>query len=105
MFSLLKMGLRPLTYLENRQYDLLVTDYNMPSLNGLYLLTISRAMWPHIPVVMVSGDLGQVRARAIRYGAYAWITKPYHVEQLMRTIDDALTGVQAKTQDPEMARR
>ena len=54
-----KDGLDALAHLERRPYDVLVTDYQMPSLNGLYLLTISRALWPSLPVVMVSGELGR----------------------------------------------
>ena len=66
----------PLADLERQPYDVLVTDYHMPSLNGRYLLTISRGLWPRLPVVMVSGEFGQVRADAIRQGAYAWLSKP-----------------------------
>jgi DNA-binding NtrC family response regulator len=87
-----KDGLDALAHLERRPYDVLVTDYQMPSLNGLYLLTISRALWPSLPVVMVSGELGQVRADAIRQGAYAWLSKPYHADQLLRTIESAVAN-------------
>lgn len=92
-------GLAALACLERSPYDVLVTDYTMPSLNGLYLLHISRTMWPQLPVVMVSGDPGEVRAHAIRHGAYAWIAKPYDVDHLLRTVVNAL----ADAQESEMA--
>jgi DNA-binding NtrC family response regulator len=85
-----KDGLDALAHLEKRPYDVLVTDYHMPNLNGLYLLTISRALWPSLPVVMVSGEFGQVRADAIRQGAYAWLSKPYQADQLLKTIESAV---------------
>ena len=93
-----KDGLDALAHLERQPYDVLVTDYHMPSLNGLYLLTISRALWPRLPVVMVSGEFGQVRADAIRQGAYAWLSKPYHADQLLRTIESAVANARVSDQ-------
>ena len=90
-----KDGLEALAHLERQRYDVLVTDYHMPRLNGLYLLTISRAVWPSLPVVMVSGELGQIRADAIRQGAYAWLSKPYRADQLLKTIERAVTNAPA----------
>jgi CheY-like chemotaxis protein len=90
-----KDGLDALAHLERQPYDVLVTDYQMPSLNGLYLLTISRALWPSLPVVMVSGELGQVRSDAIRQGAYAWLSKPYQADQLLKTIESAVANAPA----------
>jgi two-component system, chemotaxis family, chemotaxis protein CheY len=90
-----KDGLDALAHLERRPYDVLVTDYHMPSLNGLYLLTISRALWPNLPVIMVSGEFGRVRADAIRQGAYAWLSKPYQADQLLKTIESAVANAPA----------
>ncbi|HKN87589.1 MAG TPA: response regulator [Nitrospiraceae bacterium] len=90
-----KDGLEALAHLERQPYDVLVTDYHMPSLNGLYLLTISRALWPSLPVVMVSGEHGQARVNAIRQGAYAWLSKPYQADRLLRTIESAATHASA----------
>jgi DNA-binding NtrC family response regulator len=87
-----KDGLDALAHLERRPYDVLSTDYNMPSLNGLYLLAIIRALWPSLPVVMVSGELGSIRTNAIQHGAYAWLPKPYHADQLLETIESAMAN-------------
>ena len=87
-----KDGLDALAHLERHPYDVLVTDYNMPSLNGLYLLAITRALWPSLPVVMVSGELGSIRTNAIQHGAYAWLPKPYHADQLLETIESAMAN-------------
>ena len=87
-----KDGLDALAHLERHPYDVLVTDYNMPSLNGLYLLAITRALWPSLPVVMVSGELGAIRTNAIQHGAYAWLPKPYHADQLLGTIESAVAN-------------
>jgi two-component system repressor protein LuxO len=87
-----KDGLNTLAHLERRPYDVLVMDHHMRSLNRLYLLTISRAFWPSLPVVMVSGEFGQALADAIRQGAYAWLSKPYHADQLRRTIESAVAN-------------
>ncbi|WP_447987100.1 response regulator [Nitrospira sp. Nam74] len=87
---LAKDGLDALTHLERHRYDVLVTDHTMPNLNGLYLLTIMKALWPQIPVVMVSGDTGHVKCRAIGMGAYAWLAKPYGPADLLSIIGGAM---------------
>lgn len=92
---LAKDGLAALAHLERQPYDVLVTDDQMPRLNGLHLVTMSRALWPNLPVVMVFGEFGQVRGDAIRQGAYAWRSKPYQADQLLKTIESAVTKAPA----------
>ncbi|WP_447979973.1 response regulator [Candidatus Nitrospira bockiana] len=83
-------GIEALAYLERQDYRLLITDYVMPKLNGLYLLGVSRVVWPTMPVVLVSGDGGAARQRALQWGAYAWISKPLDADQFRAVIHRAL---------------
>jgi CheY-like chemotaxis protein len=55
----------------------ILSDINMPGMDGLTLLQTTRAQWPEIPVVMVTayGDEDRLR-RAEEIGAAQFITKP-----------------------------
>jgi CheY-like chemotaxis protein len=55
----------------------ILSDINMPGMDGLMLLREIKKLWPEIPVMMVTayGD-DERRRRASEYGATEFITKP-----------------------------
>ena len=67
------------------QPELLVilSDINMPGMDGLQLLREVKRRWPAMPVMMVTayGD-DERRRRAQEYGAIEFITKPVDFDQL-----------------------
>ena len=68
-------GVQALYEMQQRHFDVVVTDYHMPRLDGLDLLRQSQVAWPEIPVILFSeiewdkSDLAEAR------GAFAWIRK------------------------------
>jgi two-component system, NtrC family, response regulator AtoC len=75
-----------------RDFDVVLTDLNMPQVNGVQLcerLTQSR---PDIPVIVVTafGSMDTAIA-AIRAGAYDFVTKPFDLGQLMLTLERAVS--------------
>ena len=64
--------------------DLLLTDYLMPGLNGLDLLTQIKDVDSTLPVIVISGE-GTIEAavEAMKRGAYDFIEKPFHPELLV----------------------
>jgi two-component system chemotaxis response regulator CheY len=69
--------------------DVIVTDLNMPRMNGLTLIRHIRAMPTHhgIPIVVLtteSEDFAAKEAKAA--GATAWITKPFTAEKLLGVV-------------------
>jgi two-component system, LuxR family, response regulator FixJ len=57
--------------------DLLVSDVNMPEMDGLTLLSQVKAMKPHLPVLIVSafGDI-PMAVKAVKQGAFDFLQKP-----------------------------
>ncbi len=66
------------SWLESSSVDVVVADINMPSMNGMDLLTLIKERWPETEVVMTTGLSGvSLVVEAIKKGAYDFLTKPY----------------------------
>ena len=71
--------------------DLIVTDLKMPGLTGLELLRAAKAIMPDVDVILLTA-FGTVEeaVKAMKDGAYDFLTKPFRREQLIKLIDKAL---------------
>ena len=71
--------------------DLIVTDLKMPGLTGLELLRAAKAILPDVDVILLTA-FGTVEeaVKAMKDGAYDFLTKPFRREQLVKLIDKAL---------------
>ena len=75
----------------NEEFDVVVTDLNMPGMNGIELTNRLRQNRPDTPVIVITsyGSL-ETAIAAIRAGAYDFITKPVDIEILSITLDGAI---------------
>ena len=71
--------------------DLILTDLQMPGMDGMELLARVRADFPEIPVVMLTAH-GSIEAavEAMKLGAFDFMTKPFDREQVLEVIGKAL---------------
>jgi DNA-binding NtrC family response regulator len=77
--------------LKKNEYDLIILDVYMPQMDGLELLEIICQNYPMLPVIMVTAvDNIEIALRAIKIGAYEYITKPPDTDRLFLTIKRAL---------------
>lgn len=70
-------------------FDILITDINMPTLDGLKLISLVRAGGPHqrIPVVVVTTEGAEPdRRRALALGANSYLVKPVMAEQVVSAV-------------------
>ena len=72
------------------KFDLIITDYNMPKMNGLEMIKTIRADQdlPEIPIIIISAEVSKVNMlEAIEAGANMEILKPFTENDLNKSID------------------
>jgi two-component system chemotaxis response regulator CheY len=93
-------GFEALRHLPREPFDLIVTDINMPDINGLELVSFakSNSAYRSIPLIIVSTEGAEKdRARGIELGADAYLVKPFDAENLREVVVDLLSrGVQSE---------
>jgi two-component system chemotaxis response regulator CheY len=75
--------------LSSASFDVLLTDINMPLMDGLKLVSLVRAGGPHqrIPVVVITTEGAEAdRKRAMSLGASAYLVKPVQAQQVVETV-------------------
>lgn len=77
--------------LDRTDIDLILLDIFMPEMNGLELLEKIYSVYPNIPVVVITAvHEVQIALKAIKLGAYEFITKPPDTDRLLLTIRRAI---------------
>lgn len=73
-------------------FDVVVTDFKLPGMNGRELLDAVCAACPDIPVVMVTayGTIGMA-VDAMKRGAFSYIAKPVNPDELITVLREAVT--------------
>jgi signal transduction histidine kinase len=78
--------------LEQGGIDLILSDYTLPGFDGISALRIAHAKWPALPLVFVSGTLGEERAiESIKSGATDYVLKdrlPWLIPAVRRAMQE-----------------
>ena len=84
-------GLEALDILKNSDVDLVLTDMKMPSMDGIELLGRIKALFPGLPVIMMTAHGSVDKAvEAMQKGAYTYILKPFDNERLVIYVNKAV---------------
>lgn len=78
-------GQEALDLLKSHRPNLILTDINMPKMDGLQLLAALKGSddWRPIPVVMITTEGGETKvAEAVRLGAAGYVRKPFTADQI-----------------------
>jgi two-component system chemotaxis response regulator CheY len=70
-------------------FDVVITDINMPLLDGLKLVSLVRAGGPHqrVPILVVTTEGAEAdRRRALGLGASAYLVKPVQANQVVEVV-------------------
>jgi two-component system chemotaxis response regulator CheY len=95
-------GFDALRLLPRGAYDLVITDINMPDINGLELVRFVRQSERHreIPLLIISTQTSERdRARALALGANSFLAKPFTPDALRDVVTQSLSGRAARSGD------
>jgi two-component system chemotaxis response regulator CheY len=87
-------GNRAYDVAQGKQFDLVLSDVNMPSMDGIGLVARLRACPAYrlVPIVMLTTESSaEMKARARSAGATGWIVKPFDPERLLNAVARVLS--------------
>ncbi len=88
-------GIDALKKLSTQQFDVILTDINMPIMDGLKLVSMVRNDPVHkaIPIVIITTEGAEEdRKRGLALGANAYIAKPIQTADLLNVVNQILSG-------------
>ncbi len=91
--------------LENEgPFSVVLTDYNMPRMNGNELLAQARAIAPETVRIMLTGyaDLEKTMKAVNEGSVFRFLTKPCHLDQLKQCLDDAIRQYELVTAEKDL---
>jgi PAS domain S-box-containing protein len=92
--------------LAQRGFDVAIIDVKLPDVSGIDLIAPLRAASPFSEVLLLTGFASVDAAiGALRSGAFAFVLKSFRPEELISTVEQALTKVELKHEREELERR
>jgi DNA-binding NtrC family response regulator len=79
--------------LQDSQPNLLLLDVSLPGMSGVNVLERVHATYPHLPVVMLTGNVDlEVAQRTLNQGAFDYIAKPFDLARLRQVVEAAMAA-------------
>lgn len=98
-------GKDALEMLSKKTFKIMLSDIQMPEMDGITLLKESRKFYPYMEVILMTAYGGLPSAiEAIRFGAYDYMTKPFSSDFLLKTIKRCMEKIdlQQKLRESQM---
>jgi two-component system, NtrC family, response regulator AtoC len=84
--------------------DAVVTDFSMPDMDGMELLRAIRERDESLPIILLTAHGSErLAVRAIKAGAYEYVTKPFDVDELTIAIERALEARALRVRNRQLA--
>jgi two-component system, chemotaxis family, chemotaxis protein CheY len=87
-------GFSALKLLPENEFQLILTDINMPDINGLELITFLRQhpVYKDVPIVIISTESSEEdRRRGLSIGANGYLVKPFTDGELVKLVNQHLS--------------
>lgn len=80
-------GMQGYEMFELKKPDIIISDINLPQMNGLEMIESIHAVSPHLPVIIITSyDTSENILASLNQGAYAYLRKPLHMEDLQTSL-------------------
>lgn len=99
-----KTGFEALRLLPLMPFDLIITDINMPDINGLELVSFVKKNpdYKHIPLIIVTTEGSERdKKRGLSLGANEYLAKPFNPEELQKMVKKYLLKQSAVSGQPK----
>ncbi len=92
-------GPAALKLLSEQSFDLMISDIRMTPMDGMELFRNVHEKWPHLPVILLTAyGAIETAQSAMQNGVFDYLTKPFKVDELIRTVKLALSESQKKAE-------
>ena len=82
-------GVDALAKLKKETFDLLITDINMPNMDGVALLKKAKELYPNMPTIFITAyGKDKIILEAMKTGLADFIEKPFRMDTVIKTIKD-----------------
>lgn len=104
--SLAESGVEALKLLKDSKFDIVFTDFKMPGINGIELLSRIKEYSPEIEVIIVTGH-GTLESaiKAMKTGSYDYLQKPFKLDLLKIIIDRIIEEKKIKRENVLLKKR
>jgi CheY-like chemotaxis protein len=86
-FTNVMSGVEALDLWQQNAFDLLLTDYNLPGMNGITLIEKLKEQGAAIPIILFTAyDTPELERAALNLGVSAYMSKPFDIDDLIETI-------------------
>jgi signal transduction histidine kinase len=84
-------------------YDIVITDLNMPEMDGIEVLKMVKKNKPYIEVIVITGYATLENAiKAMKIGAYDYFTKPIDLEHVKIVLAKCIQSIKARKENEEL---
>jgi CheY-like chemotaxis protein len=83
-------GVEALELLQKQPFNLVISDFVMPKLDGLKLLDHLHSVSPRLPVILISGYMSEDSGKKILQRTAEFLTKPFEIDALRSTVQRLL---------------
>jgi signal transduction histidine kinase len=96
-------GREGMSRITKKDYDIVVTDLNMPEMNGIEVLKYIKKKKPYIEVIVITGYATLENAiEAMKVGAYDYFAKPVDIEHVRIVISKCVQQIQSRRENEEL---